>query len=114
MSLLKTVIFQSVALIAIPSGFCCSTANALSLPGFTSQQLQRIARDITPTNSQDFFRRGQAQIEREVRLLHRRGETSPRPILKIDPVNRDQNQQIPDFFQQDRLYLNQRPNLHHR
>ncbi|MBW4541161.1 MAG: hypothetical protein KME43_18795 [Myxacorys chilensis ATA2-1-KO14] len=108
---LRTVIFQSVALIAIFANFF-SPVNASSPPSITSEQLQRITRDITPTNSQDFFSRGQAQFEREVRLLQRWRESSPREILKIDPPlnGNAQDRQTPELFQKNRLYPDQRTN----
>ncbi|MBW4418993.1 MAG: hypothetical protein KME13_07155 [Myxacorys californica WJT36-NPBG1] len=111
---LRTVIFQSVALIAIFANFF-SPANASSLPSFTSEQLQRITRDSTPTNSQDFFRRGQAQFEREVRLLQRWRESSPREILKIaPPLGNAQDRQTSEFFQKNRLYPDRRTNSRHQ
>lgn len=115
MLLLRTVIFQSVALIAILANFF-SPANASSLPSFTPEQLQRITRDITSTNSQDFFRRGQAQFEREVRLLQRWRESSPREILKIDPPlnGNAQDRQTSEFFQKNRLYPDRRTNSRHQ
>lgn len=108
---LRAVIFQSVALIAILANVF-SPANASSLPSFTSEQLQRITRDITATNSQDFFRRGQAQFEREVRLLQHGKESSPREILRVEPHSNGNAQDRQTLeFQKNRLYPARHTNL---
>ncbi len=69
-----------------------SMAQAISIPNLSSQQLQRIARDVTPTRSQEFFREGQAQLEREIQRLEREKRD---PILKVDPAVEPRNQPLP-------------------
>ncbi len=63
-------------------------ANAQSLPSFTPQQLNRLGRDLAPTNSQDFFRQGRAQLEREIQILEQTRAATSRSLLKIDPATR--------------------------
>jgi hypothetical protein len=64
-------------------------ADAQSLPNLTPQQIQRFGRDLTPRNSDDFFREGRDQLEREIRLLDRRVLSLDQTKLKIDPALRD-------------------------
>lgn len=62
------------------------------LPISQSGDAQRLVRDLTPTNSQDFFKQGQAQFEREIRLLERRSRAPQEELLKIDPAIRNSEQ----------------------
>lgn len=63
-------------------------AFAQSIPVSQIADAQRLVRDLTPTNAQDFFRQGQAQLEREIRLLERRSPVQQENLLKIDPATR--------------------------
>jgi hypothetical protein len=75
---------KSVFLIA-PFLLISSAAQAQSIPNLSIGDRQRLIRDLTPTNSQDFFNAGRAQLEREIRLLERRSTTQTEPPLKVDP-----------------------------
>jgi hypothetical protein len=55
---------------------------ALSLNTLTSTQVNQIQRDLTPPRSQEFFRQGDEQVEREIRLVSRQ-KLQPDQILKI-------------------------------
>ena len=66
-----------------------SPAFALSIPNLSSVDRQRLSRDLTPTNAQDFFRQGQAQLEREIQLLNRRSQVQQDDLLKVDPTTRN-------------------------
>jgi hypothetical protein len=48
----------------------------------TPAKLNQIQRDLTPPRSQEFFRQGDEQIEREIRLMSRK-KLQPDKILKI-------------------------------
>lgn len=69
--------------------FTIQSVQAQSIPELTPEQKLQISRDLTPRNSQDFFRQGQAQLEQEIRLLDRRVLSSDQTVLKIDPTLRD-------------------------
>ncbi|KAM3098526.1 hypothetical protein ACKFKG_05710 [Phormidesmis sp. 146-35] len=60
-----------------------SAAQAQSLAGLSSVQLQRLSRDLVPSSSEDFFRKGREQFDRELELL-RRPSKSPDRLLKVD------------------------------
>jgi hypothetical protein len=76
---LKIVLITVTVGVLVPS-------MAQAMPNLTSSQLQRISRDLVPSRSQEFFRQGQVQLEREVRQLERK-KTSP--VLKVDPALRE-------------------------
>ncbi|MBW4441374.1 MAG: hypothetical protein KME10_09105 [Plectolyngbya sp. WJT66-NPBG17] len=71
---------------------------AQSLPNLSLVDRQRLTRDLIPTNSQDFFRQGQAQLEREIRLLERRSQQEN--LLKIDPATRYPEEKNPRSWSQ--------------
>jgi hypothetical protein len=52
------------------------------LKTFTPAQVNQIQRDLTPPRSQEFFRQGDEQVEREIRLMSRK-KLQPDQILKI-------------------------------
>lgn len=84
---------RNCVLIAVV-GSCIAIANpamAQSLPTFTPQQLNRLSRDLTPFNSQDFFRQGRSQLEQEVQRLERVQSRNSNPLLKIDPATQSPN-----------------------
>ena len=60
-------------------------AKADGVGGLTSSQLQRFSRDLVPSNSQDFFRQGREQLEREIQRLDRQTLNSNEQLLKIEP-----------------------------
>ena len=59
-------------------------AQAESNVGLTSSRLQRLSRDLMPSSSEDFFRKGREQFDREVELLHRPSQRLDQ-VLKVDP-----------------------------
>lgn len=59
-------------------------AQAESARGLTSTQVQRLSRDLVPFSSEDFFRKGREQLDRELELL-RRLPNLPERVLKIAP-----------------------------
>ncbi|QZZ21348.1 hypothetical protein J5X98_02365 [Leptothermofonsia sichuanensis E412] len=67
------------------------------LPRFTPSQLQRITSALYRFDSQDFFRRGQQQIENEIKILNQR-RLLTEGVLKISPDVLKQ----PDFTQFER------------
>lgn len=62
---------------------------AQAIPNISTVDRHRLTRDLTPTNSQDFFKQGQAQFEREIQLLERRSQVQREDLLKIDPATRN-------------------------
>ncbi|MBD1844646.1 hypothetical protein H6F89_14830 [Cyanobacteria bacterium FACHB-63] len=64
-------------------------AFAQPLPISQSLDAQRLVRELTPTNAQDFFKQGQAQFEHEIRVLERRSQPPQEELLKIDPAVRN-------------------------
>ncbi|MEC4815597.1 MAG: hypothetical protein SAK29_20320 [Scytonema sp. PMC 1069.18] len=74
-----------------------------SVPSLTPSQAQRLSRDLVPSNSQDFFNRGQNLIEREIQILRKKQNSSTKPILKVNPqapTEKDfpQNDDRPDIL----------------
>jgi hypothetical protein len=68
-------------LISIPA-----VAQSRPLPErLTPDQLQRFSRDLTRPSIDDFFERGQRQLEREIDILLQRRILLSEGILKIDP-----------------------------
>ncbi|MGV0027627.1 hypothetical protein [Phormidesmis priestleyi] len=61
-----------------------SAAQAESLTGLSSAQLQRLSRDLVPSSSEDFFRKGREQFDRQIELLNRL-PNPPDRVLKIVP-----------------------------
>jgi hypothetical protein len=61
-----------------------SAAQAQSLAGLSSAQLQRFSRDLVPSSSEDFFRKGREQFDRQIELLNRLPNLPDR-ILKVNP-----------------------------
>ncbi len=62
-------------------------ASALSQEALTPKQGDQLSHDLVPsTPSQDFFRQGQQQMEREAQYLYQRQHSSNEPILE-DNVN---------------------------
>ncbi|MDZ8056032.1 MAG: hypothetical protein RMX68_031670 [Aulosira sp. ZfuVER01] len=57
-----------------------------ALPRLTPQQTQRLSRDLVPYNSQDFFRKGQELMEREIQILQQRQLTANQPVLKVNVI----------------------------
>ena len=78
-----------------------SSVLAQSIPTLSHLNRQRLDRDLTMTNSQDFFRQGQAQLEREIRLLERRSRTQSDTLLKVDPATQPEIRQPLRFTQSD-------------
>jgi hypothetical protein len=73
-------------------------AGAQLLPNLTPQQIQQFGRDLTPRNSDDFFRQGRDQLEREIQLLDRRVLSPDQTKLKIDPALRDPERLQPQEY----------------
>ncbi len=72
-----------------------SSVQAQSIPNLSIADRNRLTRDLTPTNSQDFFIQGQAQLEREIRLLERRSRPQQENLLKVDPATRYREEKNP-------------------
>jgi hypothetical protein len=60
-----------------------SSAQAEPLTGLSSGQLPRLSRDLVPSSSEDFFRKGREQFERQIERLNRL-PTSSDQVLKVD------------------------------
>lgn len=65
---------------------------AQSLPNLPIADRQRLTRDLTPTNAQDFFKQGQVQLEREIQLLERRSQKQEN-LLKVNLAPPDPKEQ---------------------
>ncbi len=85
------LMFLIVPIVTLIASF---PALAQSLPNLSNVDRQRLSRDLVPNNPQDFFRQGQAQLEREIRLLERRSQLQQENLLKINPA-RDSDKQDP-------------------
>ncbi|BAU12175.1 hypothetical protein LEP3755_27040 [Leptolyngbya sp. NIES-3755] len=90
------LIVPVVTLIASSPGF------AQTIPNLSSFDRQRIVRDLTPTQSQDFFIQGRAQLEREIQLLNERSRRQQENLLKIDPATRYPENPVPRSLNQSR------------
>lgn len=73
------IVSLAVSLVIAPA------AKADGIAGLTSSQLQRFSRDLIPSNSQDFFRQGRAQLEQEVQRLDRQTLNPDERLLKVEP-----------------------------
>jgi tripartite-type tricarboxylate transporter receptor subunit TctC len=59
-------------------------AQAQALPaGLSRADVQRLSRDLTRFNSQDFFERGRDQLEREIRNLEQQKLTAAKDLLRV-------------------------------
>ena len=63
----------------------------------TPLQIQRLSRDLVPSRSQDFFNRGQRELEREIQNLPKRQRLLKEPVLR---VNQDTQPQTPPQIDQ--------------
>ncbi len=61
-----------------------SMAAQAAPPPLTRSQIRQINNDLLPSSSQDFFRQGQKQLDREVLRLYQQQDTSAQPILRIN------------------------------
>jgi hypothetical protein len=59
-----------------------TTSQTLAQVPITPAQAQHLSRDLIPTDSQDFFRQGRNNLEREIQALQTR--LAPEPLLKIN------------------------------
>jgi hypothetical protein len=59
---------------------------AVSLPAHLP--VNRIARDLNRSPSEDFFRQGQAQLEKEIRQLAKNRELLTEDLLQVSPDGR--------------------------
>lgn len=84
-----------------------SAVQAQSIPNLSVRDRQRLSRDLTPSNSQEFFNLGHNQLEREIRLLERRFTAQQESPLRIDPKLRDQE------FQSDLIRNRVIPKMQH-
>ncbi|GAP94457.1 hypothetical protein [Leptolyngbya sp. NIES-2104] len=75
-------------IIPIVSLVISSPVFAQTIPNLSSLDRQRISRDLTPPNSQDFFNQGREQFEREIRRLNERSQQKQENLLKVDPATR--------------------------
>ncbi|MBE9012335.1 hypothetical protein IQ250_19235 [Pseudanabaenaceae cyanobacterium LEGE 13415] len=76
---------------------------AQAIPNLSNLDRQRIIRDLTPTNSQDFFNQGREQLEREIRLLNERSQQRQENLLKVDPATRYPEDQSPRLLNRTTL-----------
>jgi hypothetical protein len=90
--------FHGLLAIASLTGFSAYCSPAIAEPQapltrFASPRLEQVYRDLVRSGSDDFFRQGREQFEREIQPLN--NPQSREPLLK---VNRDlQPQQAPIF-----------------
>lgn len=95
------------AFLIVPLLLISSAVQAQSIPNLSVRDRQRLSRDLTPSNSQEFFNLGHNQLEREIRLLERRFTAQQESPLKIDPKLRDQE------FQSDSIRNRVIPKMQH-
>ena len=79
-SQVKIIVF-SVVLLGIQT-----FAGAVQGAPISGTPTQQFSRDLVQTDSQDFFRQGNARIEREIQVLQRRRLPVSGPLLKINVV----------------------------
>lgn len=90
-------------IIPIVSLMISSPAFAQTIPNLSNLDRQRIIRDLTPTNSQDFFNQGREQFEREIRRLNERSQQKQENLLKVDPATRYPEEQTPRLLNRTTL-----------
>ncbi|BAS57478.1 MULTISPECIES: hypothetical protein [Leptolyngbya] len=95
------------AFLIVPLLLISSAVQAQSIPNLSVRDRQRLSRDLTPSNSQEFFNLGHNQLEREIRLLERRFTAQQESPLRIDPKLRDQE------FQSDSIRNRVIPKMQH-
>lgn len=78
-----TFLAGTIACLLSVRASAASVPAAMSQLSLTTNQLQRLSRDLIPTDAQNFFRRGQAQLEREIDQLQRRPQFSGDRLLSI-------------------------------
>ncbi|PSB16496.1 hypothetical protein C7B65_21490 [Phormidesmis priestleyi ULC007] len=74
-------------------------AKADGIGGLTASQLQRFSRDLVPSSSQDFFRQGREQLEREIQRLDRPVRNS-NELLRVEPQTQSQGDRAQNVCQQ--------------
>lgn len=90
-------------IIPIVSLIASSPVLAQTIPNLSNLDRQRISRDLTPTNSQDFFNQGREQFEREIRRLNERSQQKQENLLKVDPATRYPENQTPRLLNRTTL-----------
>lgn len=71
-------------------------AMAADIGQLNSFKLQQLGRDLVRSPAEDFFQRGQRQLEREIHILNRRQQFLDERLLKISADLRLQ-QQFPEL-----------------
>ncbi len=101
-----------VASLAVPLvGIVVPSAKADGIAGLTSSQLQRFSRDLIPSSSQDFFRQGREQLEREIQRLDRQTLDSNEQLLKVKPPIQDQGDRLQrDWQRRSKTPIKRDPN----
>ena len=79
-------------------------AQADAVGGLTASQLQRFSRDLVPSSSQDFFRRGQEQLEREIWRLDRPVLNQTDQLLKVEPPAQSKSDRAQTVWQQRPIF----------
>lgn len=64
-------------------------------PRLSPAQAQRLSRDLVQFNSQDFFRKGNNSIDREIQILRQRQFSPTEPVLKINSVPQTEKDRLP-------------------
>lgn len=86
-----------------PWGLVVSPAIArpvINLPSLPAYQINRLARDLTHSPSEDFFRQGRLQLEQEIQLARKRQQLTAE-ILKVNPDLRKSEEMMPNHEVQD-------------
>lgn len=94
---MKRILLSALILGSLLSQTAIVQAQQSSLR-LTPSQIQRINSGLYRFESQDFFRRGQQQLEGEIKTLNQRRLFLTNGVLKIDPETLKQ----PDFSQFER------------
>lgn len=83
--LTTTAIAGVLPIVSLLNGQSPVLAQRVSVPP-TRFEAQQFSRDLTRSQSQDFFVQGQNQFEREIRNLNDKRFSSSTPVLKIESM----------------------------
>ncbi|MDX2244124.1 MAG: hypothetical protein NW224_25905 [Leptolyngbyaceae cyanobacterium bins.302] len=78
--------FLTIASWSFLSSAAIANPRAVSIPAHLP--VNRLSRDLTRSPSEDFFRQGQARLEREIRHLAKTQELSMEDLLQVSPDGR--------------------------
>lgn len=83
------------ATVLLLAGLLAQQSSANSQSSLTPAQSARIARDLVPSQSQEFFRQGQEKLEREIQHLRQQQTASPESPLKVNVNPQTELERLP-------------------